>query len=139
MTKPHSRSRPSVLSSILRIAIAIPLGLAFAWIGLQHFLDPAKFDAIVPPWLGWPRFWTISSGALEIVLGLGLAWPTTRSRAAVLLIALVLAMSLANLHMWLNDVPFDGVRFSTRGHVVRWAIQIALLLTLFWLSRRPRA
>lgn len=125
---------------IVRLLIAIALGLAFARIGVLHFQDPEPFEAIVPEYLGWPRFWNYASGALEIVLGLGLAFPPTRRWSARLLVLLVIAMSLANLNMWLNDLPFRGTRLTTTGHVVRWIIQIALLAVLAWLGwSRPRS
>ena len=123
---------------VLPHLVAIPLGLAFAWIGLLHFRNPEPFEAIVPAYLGWPRFWNFASGAMEIAFGLGLALPPTRRWSARVLVLLVLAMSLANLNMWVNDLPFNGTRLSTRGHVIRWIIQAALLLvlaTLGWSSR----
>ena len=124
--------------------VAIPLGLAFAWIGLLHFRNPEPFEAIVPTYLGWPRFWNYASGAMEIVFGLGLIVPWSRRRSAQILLLLVLAMSLANLNMWMNDLPFNGTRLSTRGHLVRWTIQIVLLLVLAgfgrpWRSRPSRS
>ncbi len=124
---------------IITHLVAIPLGLAFARIGVLHFHNPEPFEAIVPAYLGWPRFWNYSSGGLEILLGLGLAAPPTRRWSARFLIVLVLAMSLANLNMWLNDLPFGGSRLSTRGHLIRWAIQIVLLATLAMFGRTPKA
>ena len=106
------------------------LGVAFVSIGTQHFAQPDLFNPIVPDYLGWPAFWNYASGAMEILFGLGLVIPKTRKYAAQLLVALVLCMSLANLNMWINDLPFNGTRLSTQGHVIRWCVQIVLLLTL---------
>ena len=106
------------------------LGMAFVAIGIQHFRNPDPFEAIVPGYLGWPRFWNFASGGLEILLGLGLIVPFARRWSARFLILLVLAMSLANLNMWMNDVPFGGTRLSTAGHVVRGIAQIVLLTVL---------
>ena len=130
--------------SILALLVAIPLGLAFAWIGLLHFRNPEPFEAIVPAYLGWPRFWNFASGGMEILFGIGLILPPTRRRSAQVLLLLVLAMSLANLNMWVNDLPFNGTRLSTRGHLIRWGIQAVLLLLLFalgrpWLRRGSRS
>ena len=119
---------------ILALIVAIPLGLAFAWIGALHFRNPEPFEAIVPAYLGWPRFWNYTSGGLEILLGIGLIVPSTRRWSARLLVLLVLAMSLANLNMWMKDLPFNGTRLSTTGHIVRWIIQIVLLAVLVLLG-----
>ena len=128
--------------SIIAFIVAVPLGLAFAWIGALHFRNPEPFEAIVPTYLGWPRFWNYTSGGLEILLGLGLIVPPTRRWSARILILLVLAMSLANLNMWVNDLPFDGTRLTTTGHIGRWTIQIVLLAVLALLGgpwRRSQA
>jgi uncharacterized membrane protein len=115
-------------AAILLIATAI--GISFVGIGIQHFRNPEPFEAIVPAYLGWPRFWNFTSGGLEILLGLGLIVPIARRWSARFLVLLVLAMSLANLNMWMNDVPFGGTRLSTAGHVVRGIAQIVLLTVL---------
>ena len=112
------------------------LGVAFVSIGTQHFAQPELFNAIVPDYLGWPSFWNYTSGAMEILFGLGLVIPKTRKYAAQLLVVLVLCMSLANLNMWINDIPFNGTRLSTTGHIVRWIIQILLLIVLLWLGEK---
>ena len=65
-----------------------------------------------------------------MLFGVGLVMPRTRKRAAMLLFFLVIAMSLANLNMWINDLPFNGTRLTTQGHVIRWCVQIVLLVTL---------
>lgn len=121
---------PRRLASGCSHALAIVLGLAFCRIGLLHWTNPAPFEAIVPAYLGAPSFWNLLSGSFEILFGIGLVMPRTRKRAAMLLFFLVIAMSLANVNMWVNDLPFNGTKLSTQGHVIRWCVQIVLLLTL---------
>ena len=112
------------------------LGVAFILIGVQHFARPEIFNAIVPKYLGWPSFWNYTSGAMEILFGLGIMLPKTRVYAAQLLVVLVLCMSLANLNMWINDIPFNGTLMSTTGHILRWIIQAVLLAILLWLGEK---
>ena len=121
---------PRRLASTCSHGLAIVLGLAFCRIGLLHWTNPEPFEAIVPAYLGAPSFWNLMSGSFEILFGVGLVMPRTRKRAAMLLFFLVIAMSLANVNMWVNDLPFNGTRLTTQGHVIRWCVQIALLLTL---------
>ena len=121
---------PRQLASTCSHGLAIVLGLAFCRIGLLHWTNPEPFEAIVPAYLGVPSFWNLLSGSFEMLFGVGLVIPRTRKRAAMLLFFLVMAMSLANLNMWVNDLPFNGTRLSTQGHVIRWCVQIVLLLTL---------
>ena len=122
------------MHQIVRNIIGFLLGLPLIVIGIQHFSDPEPFNAIVPHYLGWPSFWTYSSGVLEVLFGLGIMVPKTRRLAALLLVILVLLMSLANLNMWINDIPFEGKRLTTTGHVIRWIIQVILLVVLLWLG-----
>lgn len=121
---------PRRLASGCSHALAIVLGLAFCRIGLLHWTNPEPFEAIVPAYLGAPSFWNLLSGSLEMLFGVGLVMPRTRKRSAMLLFFLVIAMSLANVNMWVNDLPFNGTKLSTQGHVIRWCVQIVLLLTL---------
>ena len=101
---------PRRLASGCSHALAIVLGLAFCRIGLLHWTNPEPFEAIVPAYLGAPSFWNLLSGSFEILFGIGLVMPRTRKRAAMLLFFLVIAMSLANVNMWVNDLPFNGTR-----------------------------
>ncbi len=110
------------------------LGLPFIWIGIQHFVNPKAFNEIVPRYLAAPSFWTYTSGALEILLGIGIMIPVTRTISARLLVVLVLLMSLANLNMYLNDVPFNGTLLNTTGHVIRLIAQVILIAVLLWLG-----
>jgi len=123
-----------IMHQLFRNIIGLLLGLAFAAIGYQHFAAPDGFNAIVPAYLGVPWFWTYASGALEIAFGLGIAVPVTRPVAARLLTVLVLLMSLANLNMWMNDIPLNGRQFNTNWHIVRMIIQVFLILVLLWLG-----
>ena len=123
---------------LLKDLLAVPLGVAVAYIGVQHFVRPEPFDAIVPEYLGWPRFWTLASGALEVLFGLGMCISATRTMASRLFFYLVLLMSLANFNMWWNDLPFDGTRLGQTGHFIRLCVQVVLLVTLHWLSKASK-
>ena len=39
-----------------------------------------------------------------------------------------------NLNMWINDIPFDGKRLTTTATIIRWIIQVMLLVVLLWLG-----
>jgi len=100
----------------------------------MHFVDPVVFEPIVPTYLGMPRFWVLLTGVTEIGVGLGIMWSRTRRVASVLMIVQLCLLYLANLHMWVNEVPFDGVLLSTTGHIVRLAIQVLLIVAAAWVG-----
>ena len=118
-----------------RNLIAIILGSLMIYIGVHHFRNPRIYDNIVPSYLGYPRFWTLFSGIIEVVLGLGLIIYKWRSLSAKLLIFFYMIVYLANINMWLNDIPFNGTQLNQFTHVIRLVIQILLILVCIWISR----
>ena len=120
--------------TILRNIVGFFLGIPFVWIGYDHFVRPEIFDLIVPDYLGFPRFWTLASGLLEILLGIGIMVPFSRRLAARFLTIFLFFVYLANLNMWLNDVPFNGTLLTQNGHLVRLLVQILLIIISLWLA-----
>lgn len=118
----------------IRIVLAIALGIPFIMIGVEHFLRPAPFDAIVPAYLGFPRFWTLASGITEVLLGIGIMLPPCRRLAALCLAVFLMCVYPANLNMWLNDIPFSGHVLSHKAHLLRLFIQLLLICLALWLA-----
>ena len=86
-------------------ALARPLiALSFVSIGVAHFRDPGLFVAIMPPALPWHRELVLLSGFFEVLGGVGLLVPRLRRTAAWGLLALLIAVYPANIHMLVNDV-----------------------------------
>lgn len=117
-----------------RNIIGFFLGVPFIWVGCEHFIVPEIFDPIVPDYLGLPRFWTLASGVVEIVLGIGVMLPPSRQLAARFLMFFLVFVYFANLNMWINDIPFNGTKLSQNGHIIRLVVQLLLIGTCFWLA-----
>ena len=117
-----------------KLVISVILGLLMVYIGIHHFRNPQIYDDIVPSYLGFPRFWTILSGVVEIISGIGLMLKFSRQLIARFLIAFYGVVYLANLNMWMNDIPFSGDHLSQIGHSVRLLIQIILIIICIWIS-----
>ena len=117
-----------------RNLIGFFLGMPFIWIGCDHFIRPEIFDLIVPNYLGFPRFWTIASGVFEILLGIGIMLPPCRRSTARFLTVFLVCVYLANLNMWLNDIPFNGTVLSQNGHIIRLLVQLVLICIGLWLA-----
>ncbi|MDB4722276.1 hypothetical protein OAF75_01455 [Verrucomicrobiales bacterium] len=114
--------------------VGIILGLSMIRIGFDHLIRPEIFDSIVPDYLGFPRFWTIASGVLEIILGIGIILPVYRQSTARYFTFFLVCVYLANLNMWLNDVPFNGTLLSLKGHIIRLFAQLILICIGLWLA-----
>ena len=117
-----------------RNLIGFFLGMPFIWIGCDHFIRPEIFDLIVPNYLWFPRFWTIASGVFEILLGIGIMLPPCRRSTARFLTVFLVCVYLANLNMWLNDIPFNGTVLSQNGHIIRLLVQLVLICIGLWLA-----
>ena len=112
---------------------AVILGLFILGAGVTHFINPAFFDAIVPPWMPFgERFWTIVSGIAEVIIGIGVLRLSTRKRAALAAFVLFIAVYPANLYMawdW-RDRPF-GDQLISFGRLpfqflfFAWALSVA--------------
>lgn len=95
-------------------------GGLFVAAGINHFLVPRAYRSIVPPGFGDPERVVAISGVAEIAGGIGMLMPRTRRIAGFGLIALLLAVFPANLHMALNPDSFR--------RIPRWALYARLPL-----------
>ena len=93
--------------TILRGALA----LFFVLAGANHFRDPATYLGMMPSWLPWPAAANYISGAAEVLGGIGLLVASTRRLAGWGLIALLIAIFPANLHVALQG-RMPGYDFS---------------------------
>ncbi|MFA6959216.1 MAG: DoxX family membrane protein [Opitutaceae bacterium] len=78
------------------------LALFFVAAGINHFLTPDLYLAMMPAWLPLEDAANLISGAAEIAGGIGLLLPAVRRPAAWGLIALLVAVFPANLHVALQ-------------------------------------
>lgn len=104
------------------------LAALFIAAGTLHFARPDFYVRIMPPWLPYHVELVYLSGAFEIGLGLLLLFPNTTRLAAWGLIALLIAVFPANLHMALNPDLFPlfpawllYLRLPLQGLLIWWA------------------
>lgn len=113
------------------------LAVVFLWFflgGVTHFTNTPFFVAIVPPWVPFPLAAVYVSGICEIVLALAIWLPAWRATCGVLLMLLTVAVTPANVHMWLHPEQFPG--FNETALTARLVFQ-GVLLVLIWWSSRP--
>jgi uncharacterized membrane protein len=70
--------------------------------GVLHFSHAQTYASVVPDYLPAPLLLVWISGLAEIALGLGLLFEPTRKLAAYGLVALLIAVFPANIHMALH-------------------------------------
>ena len=116
--------------------VRLVFGLLFVAIGILHFVRPAPFVAIVPPYLPWPMALVLISGAAEMLFGALLLFRRTAVLAAWGLILLLLAVYPANIHMAVNSHLYPSM--SATALWLRLPLQLLLIGIAFWLTRRDR-
>jgi uncharacterized membrane protein len=87
-----------MIKTIARLLMA----LLFILAGLNHFRRPQMYRAIMPPYLPWHHPLVALSGAAEVGLGALALVPRWQRQAGWGLIALLIAVFPANLHMALH-------------------------------------
>lgn len=126
------------LSTAQRIGLAIA-AIFFIAAGSLHFIKPAPYLRIMPPYIPWHVFMVQASGVLEILGGLGLLAAKTRRAAAWGLAALLIAIFPANIYMATNPLEAGAASIAP---VIRWgrlALQPLLIWWVLWCTReRPR-
>ncbi len=128
-----AKSGDSLSTTIVHL-LALAYGVPFVMVGIEHFRDPQKFVDIVPSYLPFPLFLVYLTGLMEIAGGLGIIYPETRIMAGGFMGLFLLAVYPANFYMWTNDVPFNGTRLTTNGHLVRLFVQFLLIVAALGFS-----
>ena len=119
---------------VFQIVLTYIYGISFIYIGIQHYLNPVWFEAIVPKFIGFPSFWVYLSGFFEIILGFLLMIPYTRKFAGVTLSLLLIILYIANINMWVYGIPIGDNKLSLLEHFLRGAIQFLLIIGAFYIS-----
>ena len=106
-------------------------GPFFVFAGFMHFVIPKTYKRIVPPYLPAPDALVYASGVAEIVGGAGLIAVRSRRLAGWWLIATLIAVFPANLHMACNPDDYSQVpggraslwaRLPFQGVFIAWVL-----------------
>ena len=102
------------------------LALIFLVAGPLHFIFTPTYARIMPPWLPAHILLVQISGIFEILGGIGLLVPSTQRFSAWGLIALLVAVSPANIQMALDHAQWP--------HIPAWLLwmRVPLQLPLIW-------
>jgi uncharacterized membrane protein len=110
------------------------LAAVFIGAGVNHFVMPRSYRAIVPPAIAHRAKEVVEiSGVAEILGGVGLLIPRTRRVSGLSLIALLIAVFPANIHMARAHDRFPNIP--------RWALYARLPLQplmMLWAWRATR-
>jgi uncharacterized membrane protein len=106
-------------------------GPVMIFAGVMHFIKPHWYERIMPPWIPAHTELVYVSGVAEIVGALGTMHPRTRRPAGLFLIATLIAVFPANVHMAINADDFKDVPGGAAALWARLPFQ-ALFVLLVW-------
>lgn len=70
----------------------------YVFAGVNHFIDPAFYVDLIPPYIPYHEFINIASGVIEILFGIGLVFPQTHRFAAYGIIAMLIAFIPSHIY-----------------------------------------
>ena len=129
------RGRLRAMSPLKRTLLWLQ-ALAYVLGGVNHLINPEFYLAIIPPGLPAPEWLNLIAGLAEIVLGVFLLEPRVRVFAAWGIIALLIAIFPANLHVTLNNLGPEGPGSGNAvGNWIRLPFQAVFILWAWWYTR----
>lgn len=116
----------------LKIALTFIFGAFMIFGGINHFLKPEIYYPFIPDFLP-QSFITLASGVLEIILGIGVFIPQTRSKATMGIF--ILMILFLPLHIWdlFKEHPAIG---SHQAAMIRVPVQFLFIFITGYISKR---
>lgn len=117
----------------LRLILKYLLAAFFVLAGVNHFINPVFYLKMTPPYLPWHLLLIYLSGVFETALGILLLIPKFTRIAAWGLIALLIAVFPANIHMAVNHELFPEYQALTLW--LRLPLQVVMIAWAYWYTR----
>ena len=117
----------------VKLVLKYILALFFVLAGVNHFRVPDFYVNIIPPYLPFHLLLVYLSGFFEVILGFALLIPKYSRISAWGLIALLVAVSPANIHMAVNPELFPS--YSPTALLFRLPLQVVLVIWAWWYTR----
>jgi len=107
----------------LKLASLVLMSVFYLGAGILHFVLPDFYIDMMPDYLPAHAEAVFVSGVAEILLALALLVPQTRTLAAWGVIALLIAVFPANVHVAVNDVHgwIAWARLPGQALLIAWA------------------
>lgn len=112
------------------------LAVFFIAAGMNHFVHPAFYLKIMPPYLPWHAALNYLSGGFEILFGALVLFPRFARLAGWGLIALLVAVFPANVYMAQNSHLFP--EFNPTALWIRLPLQLVPILWAWWATKPDR-
>jgi uncharacterized membrane protein len=118
---------------ILRPVMKYLLVIFYVGAGINHFVHPGFYLNIMPPYLPWHVELVYLSGIIEIALGIMVLIPRFTSISGWSIIALLIAVFPANIHMALNPHLYPDIKPVLL--YIRLPLQGLFMYWAYWVTR----
>jgi len=130
---------PRISDQKFHSGFLIFVALSYVVAGIPHFISPTFYLPMMPPYLPAHLELIYISGFFEIIGGLGLLIPQLRRHAAWGLIALLVCVFPANLHVALNEIQLAKEPLSPLVMWLRLPFQGVFIYMVWWSGLKERA
>ena len=111
------------------------MSIAYAYVGVRHFIAPDFFLAIMPNYLTFHLEFVYLSGLAEVILGLMLLSKKTRKTGAIGLIILLILVFPANIHLVQSELSQSILGVTKNQSIYRLPFQGIFILIAYWHSK----
>jgi uncharacterized membrane protein len=109
------------------------MALLYTGAGINHFLKPKFYMAIMPSFLPAHHLLNVVSGIAEIVLGIGILFPASRQISSYLIIAMLISFFLVHIPHLFHPPKMIGDKYWML--VVRIPLQFVLIYWAWAVSK----
>jgi uncharacterized membrane protein len=102
----------------------------YTFAGLMHFIKPKVYLRIMPRYLPNPKLLVTLSGIIEIMLGIGLCFPSTKDLAISGIIAMLAVFLL--VHFYMLSSKKAGAGIPQWVLLLRIPLQFGLMYWAYW-------
>ncbi len=106
----------------------------YLFAGLNHFINPDNYYALIPSYLPFPELLNILAGIAEVIFAVGLFFPKYRKISAWGIILMLIAFIPAHIYFIQIDscIP-DGICVPEWGGWVRLIVIHPILIGWAWI------
>ena len=122
----------------IRNILLVALIAFYLFAGANHFINPSFYIPIIPPYLmKWANEINVISGALEILLGLLLIPTSTREKAGLGIVVLLIAFIPSHIYfIQKGEFMIGSIIFNPLISSIRLFVgQPILILWAYWASK----
>ncbi|MCH7747528.1 MAG: DoxX family membrane protein [Acidobacteria bacterium] len=114
----------------IKLVLKVLMTVFYVYAGVNHFLDPAFYLDIMPPYMPAHSAAVALSGVAEVLLGILLLWPRSQRLAAWGVIAMLIAYLPVHVHMLVHSDLYAEIPVLLLWF--RFPMQAVLLLWAYW-------